>query len=182
MSYIKFNDSEIKYSGSIMPFKTQHGISAITIGISEEIPVNESGFKVYNDNNEILEDFSEYNNHYEGNSYSIEKDEIEYGKGVSEPLPASPFDNMAVALSNLTTQTYQNSSNIQEITPYIETKTAYIDDTEIVFENEKQGNVLVNAIDREGNSIETSHKREGNKIIVNFKPLEQITKITITIQ
>jgi len=184
MPYIKFNDSEETYEGSIMPFKTQHGIPAIMIGTQEEIPINESGFMVYSDNDEVLGDFSDYSNHYDGNAYSVEQDEIEYGSGVTELPPSSPnvLSGIVNTLSLLTAQTSKNSSDIEDITPYVETKTAYIDDTEIVFENERQGNILISAIDSDGNSVETLNRREDDTIIVNFEPLQSITQVTLTIQ
>lgn len=184
MSYIKFNDSDTRYSGSIMPFRTQHGIPAIKIGTREEIPIDETGFKVYSENGEVLEDFSEYSNHYEGNSYSTEKDEIEYGKGVTELTPAGPsaLSSVMGTLSNVSAKTDKNTLDIQEITPFVETKTAYIDDTEILFESDKQGNIVVTAIDSDGESVNVAYKRDGNEILVYFDPLELITDITLSIQ
>ena len=185
MSYIKFNDSDEKIYGSIMPFKTQHGISAIRIGTKQELSVNENGFKVYSDKDEVLEDFSEYKYFYEEDAYSKEKDVPEYGKGTSDPIPTSfnSLSGITKEINRINEQMNQNTSEIEKITPYVETKMAYVDDEEIVFEVERSGRALVDAIDSDGNSVECLVNREGNRIIVTFfEPLQLVTKVTISIQ
>ena len=65
--------------------------------------------------------------------------------------------------------------NVSDITPYTETKTAYIDDTEVVFENVPSGNLTVYF---DGNyAIE----RENNRITIMFEPLEEVKEVTISI-
>lgn len=65
--------------------------------------------------------------------------------------------------------------NVSDITPYTETKTAYIDDTKVVFEGVPSGNLTVYF---DGNyTIE----REDNKVTVMFGPLEEVKEVTISI-
>ena len=64
---------------------------------------------------------------------------------------------------------------IEAITPYVETKTAYIGDTEICFHDIPEGNLSVffpypHTVDR-----------LADRIIISFDPLEEITKISISI-
>lgn len=185
MPYIKFNGYDTQYPAQIMPFTTQHGIKAIRI-ISDEIPVRETGFRYYENNGTILGDYSDYRYYYENNSYSIEKDEIVYGGGSDAPLPPSPMAIIQnqIAAANRHISSVSNSLNqeIMEITPYTETKTAYIDDTEIVFETGVQGIISVNAINRDKETVPVTFERDGNKIIVSFDPLVEVTDITISIQ
>lgn len=187
MPYIKFMTGDPRhYRCTIMPFKTQHGIEAIALNTAEEIPVNESGFKYFNDKNQLLGDYYAYRYHYDGNSYSVERDVINRGGGSDAPLPASPI----LQLQNMVYMANQRISNvdanlsqeIQAITPYIETKTAYIDDTEIIFESDAQGNVLASAVNTENESVECLVNRDGKVITVSFlHPLEYVTNVTISI-
>lgn len=64
---------------------------------------------------------------------------------------------------------------VSDITPYTETKKAYIDDTELVFENVPSGNLIV-YFDKPFNI-----EREGNKVTLYFEALEDVTDITISI-
>ena len=183
MSYVKFNGHNKKYVAGVMPFKTQHGFPAINIGCPELIdPPITSGFKYYDDYDKVVADYSDYIHHYEGNSYSMESDIIKPAKGVTTALPASPLAGIASELSRINVQTRQNTNEIQELTPYIETKTAYIDDTEIIFENVPAGNVLISAVNKEGYSVNALYSREESKVIVTFEPLEDVTNITLTVQ
>lgn len=71
-----------------------------------------------------------------------------------------------------------NTANIvTTITPYTETKTAYIGDTEVVFQN-KQGNLLIYTDKPFPYSVDRNH----DFIVVNFEPLEEVSQITISIQ
>lgn len=73
--------------------------------------------------------------------------------------------------------------SVSDITPYTETKTAYIDDTEILFKDVPSGtydvkfnkSVLVNNIYKEDYTDGTS------TIVVSFEPLEEVTEVTLTI-
>ena len=141
MSYIKINGDDVHYNVSISPFTTQHGYSAIRF-IGEDIPETDKGFKLYNDKDEVISDFSDYKYIYRQNEYSTEHDEIVYPKGSDAPLQPSAYDNLSRRIS-------QVSSRVNAITPYTESKNAYIDETECVFENVyKEGALTVNVVDR----------------------------------
>lgn len=65
--------------------------------------------------------------------------------------------------------------SVNEITPYTETKTAYIDDTEITFKGVPNGNLTVyfdNAYTLE---------RDGDMVTVKFEALDEVKPITISI-
>lgn len=67
--------------------------------------------------------------------------------------------------------------SISNITPYTETKTAYIGDTEVVFSNVPQGNLSVYF----DTPTDYAINRESNNIEVSFEPLEEVTTVTISI-
>lgn len=65
--------------------------------------------------------------------------------------------------------------SVSEVTPYTETKTAYIDDTFIVFTNVPSGNLTV-YFDKP-----YSVERESGMVTIYFDALEEVTPITISI-
>ena len=65
--------------------------------------------------------------------------------------------------------------SVSNITPYTESKTAYIGDTEVFFENVTKGNVTVYS------DIEAGMEYTENGIRVFFEPVEEVTTITISI-
>ena len=67
--------------------------------------------------------------------------------------------------------------SVSDITPYTESKTAYIDDMEVVFANVPAGNISVFT----SNSISFQVARLDNSVAVRFDPLEEVTTITISI-
>ena len=83
---------------------------------------------------------------------------------------------------------YQSADNagmrqgIGEVTPYTETKIAYIGDTEVVFTGAKSGNLSVFLASEEGSETGYSLDRIGDMITVRFsEPLEHIAEVTISI-
>ena len=68
--------------------------------------------------------------------------------------------------------------SVLDVTPYTESKTAYILDTEIVFNSVPQGNMSVFF------SIPTDYtiERVSDSVVVSFEPLEEVTEVTISIQ
>ena len=100
MSYIKINGDDVHYNVSISPFTTQHGYSAIRF-IGEDIPETDKGFKLYNDKDEVISDFSDYKYIYRQNEYSTEHDEIVYPKGSDAPLQPSAYDNLSRRISKV---------------------------------------------------------------------------------
>ena len=85
-----------------------------------------------------------------------------------------PYDDFAAVASVLVSESLQN---IKEITPYKETKTAYIEDTTLTFENVPTGNLSVFSTVSEYNV-----NRDGETVTIDFAPLEEVTEFTIMIQ
>ena len=73
----------------------------------------------------------------------------------------------------------ETAIKVDEITPYEDTKTAYIDDTEVVFFNAPEGALVVSF---SNGNLDFSIKREDKAIKVTFEPLEEVVTITIKIQ
>ena len=175
MSYIKINGDDTHYSVSIMPFTSQHGYDAIRF-IGEDIPETDKGFQLFGDDDVIISDYTDYKYIYRPNEYTVEKDEIVLPTWVDTPLNPSPIDRVNARVSQI-------SSQVNAITPYTDSKNAYIDDTECVFENVyKDGALTVNVVDRNGVSIDYQVAKEDNNIIVTFEPLEEVATVSIVIQ
>lgn len=69
--------------------------------------------------------------------------------------------------------------SVSDVTPYTASKTAYIGDTEVVFENVPAGNISVYS-DIDIESVDWHRSERG--LIVDFgEPLEEVIKITISI-
>jgi len=78
----------------------------------------------------------------------------------------------------------QLGKQIEAVVSYQETKTAYIDDTEVVFEGIPNGPYYV-SFDKpiRANRVTKEDLNNGTSTItVEFDPLEEVTKVTITIQ
>ena len=67
---------------------------------------------------------------------------------------------------------------ISEVTPWEETKTAYIDDTEVVFAGVPKGNMTVYADPLMASYTIT---QDGDTVTVSFDAREEVTKITLSI-
>ena len=95
-------------------------------------------------------------------------------------------DNLTISLlqlqKNMTpliARTDTNSSEIKTITPYTVTKTAYIDDTELIFTNVPSGAWYVSF----NNDVTATRViKDGATLTVEFDPLEKVTEVTITVQ
>jgi hypothetical protein len=171
--YLKFNDSKERYDVVLNSFTTQNGNKGVRI--IGDVPENTSGFVILDDNDKVIGDFSAFTHLYNPNEYTeTEEQKVPSHSAYTQPAP-SVIDSLANSINAV-------NQRVSEITPYTESKTAYIDDTEILFESDKQGNIVVTAIDSDGESVNVAYKRDGNKILVYFEPLESITKVTISIQ
>lgn len=82
----------------------------------------------------------------------------------------------------ITSKVDTTSSEVKAITPYTETKTAYIDDTETTFTTDKEGNLTTYVKDTDGNYINHTVTRQGSLITISFEPLEVLATVTISIQ
>ena len=70
---------------------------------------------------------------------------------------------------------------ISEVTPYTETKTAYIGDSECVFTDVPQGLMLVYVNASDGSYPAHRIERSGNVVTVSFEELEITATVTISI-
>ena len=76
----------------------------------------------------------------------------------------------------------ENTTNqLDAITPFVETKTAYLGDTEVQFSDVKDGNLSVFVENENGEFPKYTVERNADIITVYFEPLEYITNITISI-
>lgn len=75
----------------------------------------------------------------------------------------------------ITAKVDDSASKIVELTPYTETKIAYIDDTEIMFTDVPNGNLSIFGIDN------FSMTKDNDRLVLTFEPLEEVTEITISI-
>lgn len=67
------------------------------------------------------------------------------------------------------------------LTPYTETKTAYIGDTEVEFEPSKDGNVSVFFDKSVGNYRFVKNYYARKMMVIFDNPLEEVTQVTISI-
>ena len=68
------------------------------------------------------------------------------------------------------------------ITPYTESKTAYIDDTEVRFNITKEGNISVFMVDGDGQNVPFTFEQVNGQIIVSFEKRDSLATVTISIQ
>lgn len=82
---------------------------------------------------------------------------------------------------NLDDDIAEERRRTDQITPYTATKTAYIGDTEVVFENAPEGNGSVFL--SPDNKVYFWPERVGNNLCICFEsPLEEVTTVSISIQ
>ena len=170
--YLKINGSEDHYSVDISSFTTQHGHDAVRF-IGDEIPETDKGFKLYNDDDTVMVDLSRFKYIYKPNEYSVVQDIIDEPSGNNEPLPPSAFDRLNSKVNRL-------SSQVSELTPYTDTKTAYYGEKEKTFYGVPEGNTSVFFTNYNG---DYTVNRIADRLTVSFgTALEQATDITISIQ
>jgi hypothetical protein len=75
----------------------------------------------------------------------------------------------------VTAKTDDTANKVVDITPWTATKTAYIDDTECIFEGVPQGNVTVYC------SVPHTVEKQDNRVVVKFEALTEVVEITISI-
>ena len=174
MSYVIINGDETRYNVQAYPFTTQHGIRAMRFE-GDEIPETDMGFKYYFDDDTLISDLSEYIYLYRPNEYSVELDEQILPKWVNEPLAPSAIDRLNSRVSQL-------SSQVSAITPYTESKTAYIDDTQVSFNIAKEGNISVFMVDGDGQNVPFTYEQVNGQIVVSFEKRDSLATVTISIQ
>lgn len=96
--------------------------------------------------------------------------------GVSNNNPLEPS-----AIDRLNSRINAISSNVASITPYTESKTAYIGDTEVRFSKVKDGMITANCITESGLSVPiTLEVTEDIKVL--FDELNEVATVSISIQ
>lgn len=180
MSYIKFIGEDVKYKANIMPYKTQHGKQAIRI-ISEPLEPREVGFRLYSDKDEMIADYIDYRYHYKDNAYTMEPDYFEPGGPGNGPLKPNMVTRLESELARVSSISYQTASEVTKLEPYTDSKTAYIDDTEVIFDCDKTGSISAWLIS-DGVRSECQYEVSEGKIIVYFEPLEVVSEVFIQIQ
>lgn len=75
----------------------------------------------------------------------------------------------------ITQKVDETSNKVDTLTPYTETKIAYIDDTKVIFENVPIGKFEVYF------DGDYTIERENDKITIMFEPLEEVKEVTISI-
>lgn len=89
------------------------------------------------------------------------------------------FDSMQRRQVDTVGRVDDTSNKVDSITPYTETKTAYIGDTEVVFENVPSGNLSIFGLLSRLYRVE----RDSDRVTITlFEPLEDVIEVTISIQ
>lgn len=173
MLYIKIGNE--KYPAKFHTFRTQANKEGIRV-IGDCPTAN--GFLIVDDNDEVVFDRSDY-------TYLYRKDDKckEYTKEYEEIIPTESFalgtpDNPFSALSR---QISAVNNRVTEITPYTESKTAYIDDEYVCFDA-KDGNVSVFMVDGEGQNVPFTFEQINGQIKVSFEKRNSLATVTVSIQ
>ena len=90
-------------------------------------------------------------------------------------LPPSEIDRLNSRINYV-------SNRVSNITPYEESKTAYIGDTEVSFIKAKEGVINANCITDSGLSIPITIELSNNEITVKFEELTEVATVSISIQ
>ena len=176
MLYIKIGEE--KYPAKTNVFKTQFGNEAIRV-ISDEAPVAQDGFLIVNDKDEIISNRSDYIYllREEGNCKEYTKVEE-----TIIPIECSKTDVPHYSNNGIYKSLAAISQRVNDITPFTESKTAYIDDTELFFDIGKEGNISVFMVDSEGQDVPFTFEKINGQIKVSFDKRDSLATVTISIQ
>lgn len=172
--YVKINDSDEKYYDiQITFFTTDKGNSGIIL--VGDIPHTDKGFKVYEDDDELINDLSSYIYQYGiwENEYTNVEEIVDYGRDVDDPLPPSAYDRLSKRINTLNNQ-------VNSITPHTETKTVYIGDKECVFDKVVNGNISA-YLEIGGEQMPCDITVGEKYITVTFEEAEDLGLVTISI-
>lgn len=176
MIYIKIGEE--KYPCKIGTFTTQFGNDAIRI--IGDVPLAENGFLIVDEEDNVIADKSDY-------KYLYREDDTckEYTAVEDEMIPTQSFamgDVPPSAYDVLSRRISAVNNRVTDITPYTESKTAYIDDESVTFDIAKEGNVSVFMVDNDGNSVPFTFEQTNGQIIVSFEKRNSLATVTISIQ
>ena len=90
-------------------------------------------------------------------------------------LPPSAIDILNSRINSV-------SNRVSNITPYEESKTAYIGDTKTTFYKAKDGMINANCITESGLSVPTTMEIFDNNIVVKYEKLEEVATVKLSIQ
>ena len=174
MFIIKINGDDTPYRfSSVMPFTSQHGYNAIKI-IGNTMPETDKGFKIYDEDDNVISDYSDYIYLYKEDSYCVEKDNIELPGFVENPIGPSSIDILNRRINRLNTK-------VTKITPYIMSKEVGIDETECEFDYVKTGNISA-WYENNNETVSCSFEIVDDKIKVTFEPLTDVATVYVSIQ
>ena len=156
-------------------FITQLGNSAVRI--IGDVPLAENGFEIVDDEDNVIGDMSEF-------TYLYREDDNckEYTKVAEEIIPTQSFYVGDYPVDPVQRQISALNRRVSEITPYTESKTAYIDDTDVFFNIPKDGNISVYMVDGEGQNVPCTFEQINGQIKVSFEKRESLATVTISIQ
>lgn len=97
-------------------------------------------------------------------------------------LPCYYKELEPTAIDKLNSRINNVSNRVSNITPYEESKTAYIGDTETRFSKVKDGNINAYCITESGVSKVVTMELSQNEIVVKYEPLEEVATVSISIQ
>lgn len=81
-----------------------------------------------------------------------------------------------------TSKADNTASQVANITPYTDTKMAYIDDTYVVFENAPDGVVSIFMVNNDGQNVPCEFDRENGNIKVTFEKRDSLATVMLMIQ
>ena len=154
-------------------FKTQMGNNGIRI--IGDVPTVE-GFTIVDDDN-VIADRSEYTYLYREDANckeytAVEEEIIPTECSYMGDVPSNPIQRQINALNN----------RVNEITPYTESKTAYIDDEYVMFNIPKEGIISVQMVDGEGKNVPHLFEQINGQLKVTFEKRDTLATVTISIQ
>lgn len=174
MLYIKIGEN--KYPCKFQVFTTQLGNDGIRI--IGDVPLA-NGFQIVDENDNLITDRSDYTYLYREDDtckeYTKVAEEIIPTEGFTLGTPSSPYDVLSRRISAV-------NNRVSDITPYTESKTAYIDDIDVLFDIPKEGNISVFMVDGEGQNVPFTFEQINGQIKVSFEKRESLATVTISIQ
>ena len=169
----------VSYPMKAQTFRTQKGQEGVRI-FSDEAPLAQDGFKIVNGNGKVISDKSDFKYLYRETPNCRE-----YTTKPEEIIPTSShYEEMKTIdpYSELSKQISAVSAQVSAITPYTESKIAYIDDTEVRFDITKEGNISVFMVDGDGQNVPFTFEQVNGQIIVSFEKRNSLATVTISIQ
>ena len=117
------------------------------------------------------------------------KDHFIKGECSYVELPPSAIDRLNSRINSTNVRLSQTNNNlnsvsnrVSDITPYEDSKTAYIGDTETTFYKAKDGMITANCITESGLSIPITMELSNNEIKVMFEELTEVATVTVSIK